>query len=373
MLLLGVPDACPHRLLDGLTGLFFGQSLPIARVNCQLERQGMPNSLLMALLGEFFTAYSRQQLDVLLGALTRMHRWLARYFPVLRACGVTPLPPPATPGDITRVLASALTMLVAKQPHLAIVSHLHYADAESLQALHTLQSQPQQGLHVLASADPELGQTSSVWTALCTGTPHQLILSPFSPEMVQAFLGELAPELGDIVLARRLHQASQGQPLAVETTLRAWTLEGTLTHDGHRWSVKQPDHQNGSDGLTPQVTRVLDYLGQAARAAPISQASLCALWHLSPEETASLVTHGRLLGYLAAQASTDDERITFTDVDCQDSLYRRIRMKRQDDQQHRIVTWPADIAGRPAQQHALSPRETATTASGKAELTEAFS
>ncbi len=369
VLLLGEPESCPYRFITGFANLLSGLSLPIAQVVCQPERREIPNGLLLAVLGEFLTVYPRSQLDALLGPLVLMHGWLGRYFPVLQLKGETPPVPPADPGSVNHVLTNILQTLVRTQPHLAIIHHLHDADAASLQTLQTLHNLPRHGLRLLASADPTIGQHTATWTAACPAILHQLTLPSYSPASLCTFLGELAPELSTFAVAERLHQVSGGQPLLVETTLRSWILDGTLTRPDRTWRVKLPVHPERIDrrraaGTDSRLTSILDYLAQAALAGSTSHSFLSVLWRLSPEETAALVHCGRLLGYLAAPLLDDTERVDFADLDYQDSLIRRLRLEQQDAYRHTIRALKEDMAYRQQQQRAGTSLHTSPMASG---------
>ncbi len=327
---------------------------------CHPARRDIPNGLLVSLLTGFFNAYPKRRLINLLGTITQVHPWLGWYFPVLRPTPMqfstpvlSPIPPNA-PAVINHVLESVLQTLVRELPHLAIVHHLHEADAESLISLRAIQELPQQGLRVLASIDPAHETLHPAWEDFCRHAPEPMALPPLTTMKLRTYLAEVAPEIVRPELIKRLYEVSHGQPLAVETTLRAWVLDGWLTLGEDGWCAALPEcgeEEDAVDGVpapiptpvTPQDD-MLNRLAQAALVGSTTRSFLTMLWRLSPEETAALVEYGCLLGYLAIPAGIDTERVDFSDQDHQDSLLGRLTFEQQASMQQAIAALREEIS-----------------------------
>jgi len=347
LLLAGPPESCPTRFFTGFAAFLGGQQLPVVQVTCHPARREIPNGLLVALLGGFICSYRPERLEHLLSPVAEVHRWLAWYFPLLRMTADLPPLPPDNPEQVRHVLGAILQSMNREFPHVAIVHHLHEADAESLITLQEVQEIPKQGLRLLASVDPLLGDRYPAWTAFRRQAPEPILLPTLAPPALKNYLEEIAPELARVDAAELLYQVSNGQPLAVETTLRAWALDGRLLHTAEGWAIpsleivdaatEEPD----SPVVAPPdpdlaINRILDRLGQAALVGSASQPFLRMLWRLSPEETLSLVEQGRLLGFLVPADPDDPERVDFVDLDHRDSLIGRLSEMQQVDT-HRAI------------------------------------
>ncbi len=353
VVLVGPPESCPARFLAGFTGLLAGQSLPIAQVICTPASQETPNSLLLALLSDFFKAYSRARLLELMAPQVKIHRWLAWYFPVLRNKADIPPSPPDDATRINRVLETVLHIIVRTQPHLAIIHHLHGADAASLSSLHALQVMKRQGLRLLASADPAEGRRFPAWSTFDDGTPVTITLPRLTPMKLRHYLAEISPELTSNEVVEHLLRISGGQPLLLETMLRAWAIDGILTQHDAGWSVTPLQHTKGRvefSGISPALESVLDHLAQAALVGATTRAFLSILWSMPPDKAALMITAGRLLGYLAAPSAEDPESVEVVDLDHQDSLRGRLTVEQQEQIQRIISALREDPACRQQQQ-----------------------
>ncbi len=385
IILVGPPESCPSRFLTGFANLLNGQQVPIAQVNCRPASRDIPNGLLVSLLSGFFNAYPKRRLMDLIGMIVQIHSWLGWYFPVLRVTHDPPPIPPSDPTVINHVLEVVLQSIVRELPHLAIIHHLHEADAESLATLRTLQEIPQQGLRLLASVDPVAGERNPVWVAFSKDLPEPMLLPPLTMRHLRAYLGEVAEELEDQELVKRLFEATNGQPLAIETTLRAWVLDGVLARGEEGWVITFPEapeaeperetvdaessdagkveaeqatdeeehNAEHSSSVTAQVDDLLDHLGQAALVDTTTLTFLSMLWRLPFEETTSLLERGRLLGYLAEVHEDDPERVDFSDLDHQHSLIARLSLEQQLETYEAIAALRKEIAERQLRHSAL--------------------
>jgi len=341
LLLSGPPESYPFRFLHALAGFFSGQHLPVAQVICHPARQAIPNGLVIALITGFLAAHAPERLELIIGPRVRQHPWLAWYFPVLRHLTQSTQLPPDDPQNIHYVLEALLLTIVRERPHLAIVHHMHHADADSLETLRTLQQFRRQGLRLLASVDLEAQDCAANWAEFLATTPEPMLLQPLTTVALRGYLESIDPELVQPELVERLYTFSSGQPMLVEVLLRAFVLNGLLVQQEGKWvftPTEAPDGDQSASGAPAGelpaddfLPRTLDLLGQAALVGSTSPFFLRMLWHLSEEETLDMVERGRLLGFFAPVDPNDPERVDFVDPDHRAYLARCLRPEQQEE------------------------------------------
>lgn len=287
VLVVGAPTVGKHRLLSCVAKYLEGHA-PVAEVTCRPSDQAVPCSLLTALISRFLIAHNPQALLARLEPVMREHPWLASLFPLFRGSEPPPAPPEGQE-TLCRGLQGVLGHLVSAAPHIAIVHHLHQADAYSLQLLAALQGTSGQGLRLIADAD----ETETALRPLLTTTPAIFPLPPLTLEVLAAYLREALPDIAQPEVVSALYAQSDGLPLLIESTLRYWASDGLLTLQEGRWTIDL-SRVASETGVSGEEYR---RFAQAALAGVSTVDFLAALWHTGEEEARATILRGRALGY----------------------------------------------------------------------------
>jgi len=312
VLLLGAPQVGKSRLLHKLGAMLGGQHFPLAQHTCLPRDQSVPFHLLAICIEQLLAEQSPTTLHRHVAALCTDHPWLSGVFPALPAPATTS-PPPDDPVLLRRDLASLLLLLARLGPSIVLLHDLQHADPESIAAFAALQDVTDHGLRVIASAAAREGDVAAILPAFQGAATTRLLLPSLSLEAVQQFLREATPDIAQLEVAVALFQETQGLPLAIESTLRAWVDDGRLARTAQGVWVYDPEMTTtGETGFT-----ALDRqrLGMAALTESATVDLLCALWQISEEETRAVIDRGRALGYLRPIDIQQPDQVTFLDAE----------------------------------------------------------
>lgn len=314
LLLTGTPASANHRFLDGFSGLFHGQPLPLAVAICHPERRSVPYRLATNLLAKFLASHAPAQLHACAGRTLEAYPWLAWFFHTLPTREAPPVPP-AHPRELRPGLEALLSGIVRLAPHLAIVHNLCHADEESLHLLHALQLERGHGLRILANADPDADGQLPASLHPFASNGADIFAMPEIPALdYPELLGEIAPELAKPDIARRLYNLTHGQPLDVERTLRTWVLQEELQFDGQTWQyASRGDAGTTGDAIPASV--LYERLGQAALVGTTTVSFLALLWNVSLDDARTIVAYGRRLCHISPLLPSDPHLVAWRDLD----------------------------------------------------------
>lgn len=345
-LLVGSPATAKTRFLISFSGLFHGQQLPVAIVTCPPDRQNVPFSLVIALLTKFLVTYSPARIEQWVGPTLASNPWLAWLFRTLTVKGGAPVPPEDS-ATICHGLEAMLMGIIREAPHLGVVLNMHQADPESLLLLQTVQTRSRHGLRVLATTelDAQGKPPAALQPLQDLGTTFEL--PTVSAEECVSYLEEIAEELAVTEIAEHLHAASHGLLLAMERTVRAWAMDGTLTFDGETWTYHAPEDPAAHAAFQEPI--LYDRLGQLALLGTTSIAVLALLWGLPQELTEDIVERGRRLGHLRPAHPETPDIVEVCDLDQQAYLSHHLTPEQRQEMHRRIVELFENAAARQAQ------------------------
>ncbi len=222
-----------------------GPQLRAVWLTAHEAEQELPFAPLISALANFLSRSASAAQLHRLGAYSPV---LAHLVPQVRVLwpDCPPLPPSgAEPSQLLEALTQALLLIKGAERALLVFDDLHWADQSTRTWLSYALQRFDAGMLVLATSrteDPAAEAQATLVAALRRADRlTELELSPLSVSDVQRMVSPIQPTLVQAApLARRLHEATQGNPLFLIETLRELQRQGQLHGAGGAgWSVRR--------------------------------------------------------------------------------------------------------------------------------------
>ncbi len=225
--LVGPPDVGKTWLIHSFRHLFHGHDITRAEVICRPSERECAYSTLISLLLEFMRSSSQERIRMDLTPTIQQYPWITQVFPRLAANNRAVVAIPVDKAQIAEGLLGVAQTVLRQGVSVALVHNLHLADTDSLTALARLQRLPDHGLRLIAGFDPDCSR--QLLREYPTDMVRLLQLNPFSREEFAEYLHELGLSEMDVEDMQELYATSDGLPVVLEHTLRAWVSKGRIT------------------------------------------------------------------------------------------------------------------------------------------------
>lgn len=163
-------------------------------------------------------------------------------------------------------VASFIRNMADAEPTLLVLEDLHAADESSLWMLQFLAKQERAtGLMVVATYDQVVGRMKPDHERILLETAregHRLSLRGLDEDDVKLLYASHAGEVPSDAIARAVHEASEGNPLFVDETIRMLTAKGEIRRPDHSVGFRVPEGVRGIirhrlEALDDEVTELL--------------------------------------------------------------------------------------------------------------------
>ena len=163
-------------------------------------------------------------------------------------------------------LASSIRKMAGTTPTLLVLEDLHAADESSLLMLQFLAKQERDtGLMVVATYDQIVGRMKPEHERILLETAREgsrLSLRGLDEDDVKLLYASHAGQVPSDAIARAVHEASEGNPLFVDETIRMLTAKGEIRRPDHSVGFRVPEGVRGIirhrlEALDDEVTELL--------------------------------------------------------------------------------------------------------------------